>query len=392
MFNNRWTILALLVLVRISMGFQFQSVASLDSFLIEDLDLSYGQLGTLIGMFMLPGVFLALPGGFLTRLVGDKRISAFGLAMMAVGAVIMGAGDSYSVELTGRLVAGIGAVLFNVVVVKMVTDWFADREIVTALGVIMGSWPAGIALGLATQNALADTASWQVVMFLAGAMSIVGALLITLLYRAAPVAGSAQERATGIFSLSAREFWLATAAGLTWATFNMGFTSFFSFAPGTLVDRGISPIEATALVSIGVWITVVSVPLGGFLTERLGRPYSATVLFTILSGLMLALFPFLPFALLLTILFGLAIGPPPGAITAMPSRIAGRDNLGPVLGVFFTWHYAGNFIGPVIAGFSRDLTNSAAAPLIVGVLFFATVPLFVGIFLRFQKAREQGFA
>ncbi|MCH9009506.1 MAG: MFS transporter [Chloroflexi bacterium] len=177
MLNNRWTILAMLVLVRISMGFQFQSVASLDSFLIEDLDLSYGQLGTLIGMFMLPGVFLALPGGFLTRLVGDKRISAFGLAMMAVGAVIMGAGDSYSVELTGRLVAGIGAVLFNVVVVKMVTDWFADREIVTALGVIMGSWPAGIALGLATQNALADTASWQVVMFLAGAMSIVGALL-----------------------------------------------------------------------------------------------------------------------------------------------------------------------------------------------------------------------
>jgi predicted MFS family arabinose efflux permease len=343
-------------------------------------------------MFMLPGAFLALPGGFLTRRVGDKRISAFGLTMMAIGAVIMGVGGSYSVELAGRLVAGIGAVLFNVVVVKMVTDWFADREIVTALGVILGSWPAGIALGLATQNALAEIASWQAVMFLTGAMSMVGALLIAMLFRVAPVAEPAQEGATKIFLLSAREFWLATVAGLTWATFNMGFSAFFSFAPGTLVDRGISPIEATALVSVGVWITVFSVPLGGFLTERLGRPYSATVLFSLMSGLVLALFPYFPFALLLSILFGLTIGPPPGAITAMPSRIAGRDNRGPVLGVFFTWHYAGNFIGPVIAGFSRDLTNSAAAPLIVGAFFFITVPLFVGVFLRFQKVREQGFA
>ncbi len=181
-------------------------------------------------------------------------------------------------------------------------------------------------------------------------------------------------------------------AGLTWATFNMGFTSFFSFAPGTLVDRGISPIEATALVSIGVWITVVSVPLGGFLTERLGRPYSATVLFSLMSGLLLALFPYVPLPLLLSILFGLTIGPPPGAITAMPSRVARRDNRGPVLGVFFTWHYAGNFIGPVIAGFSRDLTNNAAAPLIVGVIYFALIPIFVVVFLRHQKPKEQSLA
>ena len=382
----------MLAVVRTSMGFQFQSVASLDSFLIEDLDLSYGQIGTLIGMFMLPGAFLALPGGFLTRLIGDRRISAFGLTMMAIGAVIMGAGDSYSVELAGRLVAGIGAVLFNVVVVKMVTDWFAEKEIVTALGIILGSWPTGIALGLATQSALADTSSWQTVMFLTGGMSIVGALLITMLYRVPPVAQTAQIGGTKNFSLSAREFWLATLAGLTWATFNMGFSAFFSFGPGTLVDRGFSPIEATALVSVGVWITVLTVPLGGFLTERLGRPYSATVLFSLLSGLVLVLFPYVPFALLLSILFGLSIGPPPGAITSMPSRIARPGNRGPVIGVFFAWFYAGTFIGPVIAGFSRDLTNSAAAPLIVGAIFFMTIPLFVGIFLKFQSVTKQRIA
>ena len=76
----------------------------------------------------------------------------------------------------------------------------------------------------------------------------------------------------------------------------------------------------------------------------------------------------------------------------MPSRIARPGNRGPVIGVFFAWFYAGTFIGPVIAGFSRDLTNSAAAPLIVGAIFFMTIPLFVGIFLKFQSVSKQRIA
>ena len=37
MLANRWIILGMLFLVRISMGFQFQSIASVSPFLIEDM-------------------------------------------------------------------------------------------------------------------------------------------------------------------------------------------------------------------------------------------------------------------------------------------------------------------------------------------------------------------
>ena len=63
--NNRWLVLAVLFLARTAMGFQFQSVASLSSFVITDLDIDYTQLGLLIGSYLLPGIVIAYPSGLL---------------------------------------------------------------------------------------------------------------------------------------------------------------------------------------------------------------------------------------------------------------------------------------------------------------------------------------
>jgi hypothetical protein len=47
-----------------------------------------------------------------------------------------------------RLISGMGAVLINVLMTKMVADWFAGREIVPAIRILVASWPLGLALGL----------------------------------------------------------------------------------------------------------------------------------------------------------------------------------------------------------------------------------------------------
>ena len=63
--QNRWGVLALVVVARTAMDFQFQSIAAVGSFLVADLGLSYAQLGTLIGLYLLTGAFISLPGGLL---------------------------------------------------------------------------------------------------------------------------------------------------------------------------------------------------------------------------------------------------------------------------------------------------------------------------------------
>ena len=51
-------------------------------------------------------------------------------------------------QIAGRLVAGAGGVILTVQMTKMMTDWFAGKEIATAMAIFVNSWPAGIAVSL----------------------------------------------------------------------------------------------------------------------------------------------------------------------------------------------------------------------------------------------------
>ena len=71
---TRWRMLLVLFLARTAMAYQFQTVPSVGPFLVNDLGISFGQLGTLIGLYMLPGIVVALPGGMLARAWGTERV------------------------------------------------------------------------------------------------------------------------------------------------------------------------------------------------------------------------------------------------------------------------------------------------------------------------------
>ena len=269
MLANRWTMLGMLFLVRTSMGFQFQSIASVSPFLIEDMAISYTEIGALIGLFMLPGALIALPGGLLGQHFADKRVCAIGLAFMVAGGILVGISQSYALAFTGRLLSGIGAVLFNVVLTKMVADWFSGKEIVTAFGVMLGAWPGGIALGLVSQSILATAYSWQSVMFLTAGICAIGFGGVTTLYQSPSYRQgfSLPETPTHLL-IPMREILSVSTAGLAWGVFNVGLVIFFSFTPDLLTTQGWSAVDAGSLVSLGLWVSILSLPLGGYLTER----------------------------------------------------------------------------------------------------------------------------
>ncbi|MFN7308952.1 MAG: hypothetical protein ACK5TQ_20575, partial [Acetobacteraceae bacterium] len=63
----RWPILALLFFCRTSLGFQFQTMGSAAPGITAEIGLSLTEIGSLIGLFMLPGVFLSIPSGYAAR-------------------------------------------------------------------------------------------------------------------------------------------------------------------------------------------------------------------------------------------------------------------------------------------------------------------------------------
>jgi hypothetical protein len=59
--HNRWSMLALLFVVRATMAFQFQSVAAVAPILARDLGVGLADVGVLIGLYFAPGALLRCP-------------------------------------------------------------------------------------------------------------------------------------------------------------------------------------------------------------------------------------------------------------------------------------------------------------------------------------------
>jgi MFS family permease len=112
--RNRWGILAVLFVVRLTMAFQFQSVAAVAPLLGSNFGVSLADIGLLIGLYFTPGVALALRGGAIGQRFGDRIAVLAALTLMLVGGLAMALSDSWNVQMAGRLIAGAGGVLLNV--------------------------------------------------------------------------------------------------------------------------------------------------------------------------------------------------------------------------------------------------------------------------------------
>jgi MFS family permease len=328
---------------------------------------------------------LAFPGGLLGRRFGDKYVVETALMLMVMGGLLMGFKLSYALVVTGRLLSGVGGVLLNVLLVKMVADWFAGKEIVTAMGILVSSWPFGISLALVSLGSLAMISSWRVVMFLASAACLFAFILVLTIYHPPASVGDKQKTKSFDLKLSGREFWLVTLAGLIWTLYNVGLIILPSFAPEFLTTTGYTIAAAGSLVSLVTWIIIPSIMLGGYVAERLGRPNMIMVSFFLAIGFAICLIPYFPYTFVLFIAIGLLFGPPAGIIMALPTEVLEPENRAPGMGIFYTYFYGGMAALTALAGFLRDLTDNPAVPLLFGggLLFMTMIVL--GLFRTFQR-------
>ena len=267
--DRRWLILIVLFLARTALAIQFQAVASAGPFLIVALAIDYAALGFLIGLHSLPGVAIAIPGGVLGQRLGAKRVALIGLSLMVAGGTVMGFAQSFLLAAVGRTVLGVGAVLFNVLATKMVTDWFSGREIATAMGTLVSSWPLGIALGLLLFGSLGADHGWAAIMHASTLCVLAGLVLVALFYQEPPgITSSTQAKLK--LDLSRREWALVCIAGAIWALFNVSYIVLVSFGPELFRQRGFSLVQSNLLVSLIGWTLIPSIPLASAVAERFG--------------------------------------------------------------------------------------------------------------------------
>jgi predicted MFS family arabinose efflux permease len=380
--NRRWVILGVLFLARTAMGFQYQTIGSVAPSLISELRIGFSEVGTLIGLYHISGVLLSLPGGLIIQRVGDKKLCAGGLAAMAFGGLVIALSHSYAGVFTGRLISGMGGILFNLVITKMTADWFARREIVLAMAVILSTWPFGIALGLVTQPLIVEAFGWREVALISGGFCLVSLLLVVFCYRSPPDEGSAgvdgPAMGRGLGLPPVRIVAPVIAAGLMWGSFNAGVVGYFSFVPALLAERGgMTMAQSGALTSLALCVGMLSIPFGGVIAQWLRKPSTTIVLFCSCAATALALIAAGVPPLFACIAFGLAIGPPPGVITSLPTRIMTPAERPAGFGVFYTCHFLLQATGPAVGGWLHDSAGASTAVSFAAAMFVVPLPLLV---------------
>ena len=331
----------------------------------------------------MPGIFVAIPSGVVTRAVSNKNLLMFGAVTMIAGALVMALGaDTWSL-FTGRLITGVGGTIFNVILTKMVTEWFFEKEIVTAMGVMLTAWPIGISLGLISQGAIADTWGWPWAIHATAALALLSLVLTALLYRDPPPPAGALPPLR--FGLPRRQLAHMCAVSAAWALFNACIILMVSFMPDLLVAQGFAPPRGRAITSYAMWATLLSIPAGAWVMEKSGR---ITAWIVVTLGLAIALIAGLAQGMhpvLLSIGFGLAAGIPAGALVALTAEAVTSENRGAGLGIFYTGYYIGMTTCPSLAGWVRDVTASPAAPVLLAGAMLAGVIAMVLLLRLLQK-------
>jgi MFS family permease len=369
-----WIILAALSLARIAFGYQFQTVATVATDLVGRFDISYAQLGGLIGAYNLLGVLAALPLGLLARRFGDRWILSVGLALMTGGAC-------YSVwEPTafgigsGRAIAGLGAVAVSVLQGKVIADLFAGPRFMMALSIPICAFPIGLGLAQLVLPPILVGYGLSAALL----TDVVPAGLALLLFAASyrpPAGAMAVPRR---FSLpSGRECLLLLIAGGIWTVYTAGFSGYASYLPSSLSLRGYG-LGATALVmTIVTWGNVPGTLSGGGLAARFGG-FNIFLIGSLALSIGMVGSALTGWPMAWAVLLGVGGSIQPGVIMAVGTLSARPENRAVGMGLFYTIYYLGGTFAPALCGVVADYAGRPEGGLLAAAAICAlAVPLYV---------------
>ncbi len=277
--------------------------------------------------------------------------------------------------------------LVNILLARMVADWFRGRELQTALGLMLAAWPFGMALALMMLGPLALMTSWRVAEYTTVVAAALALAVMALVYQDPPGAGGG-EAARLELNVPRRVWVLAISAGVAWALLNASIIVVASFAPSFLMSRGASVSEAGLITGAALWISIVSVPLGGFVADRVNRPMLLIVTGCLVAAASMVAIACAPLPALWMVVTGILLGLPPSIMMALLPRAVPAEHLATAFGVFYSLFYLGMAVSQTVAGLLRDLTGSPATPILfAAALMVLTVPA-VALFWRLEAQPE----
>jgi len=387
----RWVILVVVYLSILAFTLIFQSIPPVLPFIISELHLTYTQSGLLMSLFALPGLIISLLGGFLSDRYGMRPLGLGCFTLMVGGTVLVGVGTNLQILWSGRIIAGIGALTLSILLPKLLSQWFREKELGLAMGIFNTGVPLGSVICFSLFGRMGSLWGWRIPILLTGLYSLVTSILFSTLYRLPPSQNMEQTKPAGIWKslggMGAPIWWV----GLSWLWFNAAFVSFATFAPTFFIQKGYSIAEGGLLVGIPLLGSLFLSAPTGYLVDRVRRQQWFIGIGGAALSVIALSFNFTSSFLLLVTFMGLFSAMIPSPIYSLPPEIVKSENVGLGFGVISTCSSVGLFVGPYLVGKARDLTGSHHWTFVLISCFFLLVTISI-LFGHPSRKRIKSFA
>ena len=373
----RWVILGLLWFLYLAFGLIARAISPLITPILRDLQISYSQMGLILGAWQLAYIAVAIIGGAIIDKWGVRKSLFAGALIIGLSSILRYFPHRFETMLFAVALFGIGGPMISIGCPKTISMWFRGRNRATAVGIYTTAvWVGGLlALSLTNSFVMPITGySWRLTFVYYGLVVFVFALLWWFLAK-----GTRQTSTTesaGIIEvfvnlLKLRKVQIILIMGLLAFATNHGLNSWL---PMILETSGMSPTVAgyAASIPMAVGIPVILVIPHATPPQLRGR---IVALFALLAAAVVIAIVATSGAFFFAglVLFGITGYSlmPLLILILMDSPEVGSRYMGSAGGLFFCVAEIGGFSGPLIIGALVDITGTFMA----GAIFLACILL-----------------
>ena len=372
-----WT----MVLVAFTVGFVvFGTMYSFGAFFAPMAAEFRASRAATSAFFSITGLTFYLTGsvaGHLGDRFGPTAMTALGAAVMGGGLLLTGCiGQLWEGYLTYGIGVGVGAACAYMPTLAILGGWFS-RQRTAALGTAAAGTGCGMLVVPPLSAVLIGQYGWRATSMIVGAGCTVLLALAAMLVRRPPrPAVSVHRPLIGI--VRSFEFVMLYAS---WVLATIALFVPFVFLPTYVAAHGEGQVAGAALLSLLGGVSVLGRLGIGVFADRIGtaRLFKASVLLMAVSYLLWIVAASYIWLIGFAVVLGLGYGVRIALMPAVLIDLFGVQNLGAILGIFFTASGVSAVLGPLMAGFIVDATGSYQAGIVfalaAGTLGFAAVAL-----------------
>jgi MFS family permease len=383
-----------------AMSLLIGSLPTLTSFIQADTGWSRGQIIGVLGILVMSGAFLGPIVGKMIDRDGARKYIVFG-HITSSAALISVAATNQSIFMFYAIIA-VTAILFvaanQIAYSKVLVQWF-DQKLGMALGLSAAGAGVGAIFLPPLTAILAEEYGWRLTLAIYGAVALLAATPIVLLFvhdrkdgsKSVPEGKAAemvQAMGSGDFFKTFKTTWKVQPefrlVVLLFVVLGIAHAGIVLNMVPMQVDKGMSPVVAAGAQSaLGIALIIGRV-FGGALLDHFNSPRPLLVgVGTALTGIaMLAVVDGIVPVYIAACLIGLGSGIENDGIPFLTSRYFPQENFAKLSAAILSISAFSLAIGPVTVGILRDVTGSYALACAI-----ATVVMVFAMFITWRLPR-----